>query len=809
MTGKFICIHAHFYQPPRENPWLEEVETEPSAAPFHDWNQRITRECYAPNATARILGKNGMVRGIVNNYEKLSFNFGPTLLSWMERHEPDTYRRIVEADRASIRARSGHGNAIAQVFNHSIMPLNGPRDKETQIVWGIKDFEYRFGRKPEGMWFAETAVDAESLALAAKHGIAFTILSPRQAWRVRPLEKGAEWTDVNGNPDPLQPYLYRPDGGHEMALFFYEGDLSHQIAFNGALNDGVGMARMLTARFTADAAKKAQLMHIATDGESYGHHHKFGEMALASAMSTIEKEGLAAFTNYGEFLANHPPRMEADIIQNSSWSCAHGVERWRSDCGCSTGAGAGWNQKWRAPLRNALDHLKQKMDALFEEEGAKYFISPWEARNNYVEVTLNRQADRVRSFFARHQKTPLSPSQAVEALKLLEMQKMAMRMFTSCGWFFADVAGLEAVQILKYAARAMDLAREVSLTPLEEDFLKILRGGKSNIPEQGTGDAIFLKQVAPLKLNPMRVAAHVIITDAIFGNPGRLERLYGYRVEIQDRHTEEYLETSLTSGVLALENSMTTESKKLTFCLLHLAAHDYNCYIHPFFETSDYLATKGELSAAFHRRSIPEIIRTVEKHFGQTYFTLTALFEDERRRAMERLMAPRIGRFSESYEKLFADTRELMDFHTEIGVPVPDEFRVAAAYVYEKQLAGLFTMPENTRDHLTLTALLDEAAKRGIKPDLKKVTANMTSCLEEYAVSVCADTDCAATTLMVEILESSKKAGITPALEQMQNTIYPHYRAFRDPAHPDNATLKRIKEFGRLLELLRFETDAA
>ncbi|TBR21067.1 MAG: DUF3536 domain-containing protein, partial [Candidatus Nitrosotenuis sp.] len=427
MTGKFICIHAHFYQPPRENPWLEEVETEESAAPFHDWNQRITKECYAPNTAARILGAKGKIAAIANNYEKISFNFGPTLLSWMERHDPETYQKILEADRTSIRTRNGHGNAIAQVYNHSIMPLNSRRDKETQIIWGIKDFEFRFGRKPEGMWFAETAVDAESLAIAAAHGIKYTVLSPRQARRVRPLKGPGvpPWTDVHGNPDTRRPYLFRPDDKHEMALFFYDGDAAHSIAFEGALYNGVGMAEMLLSRFTPDAAKEPQLVHVATDGESYGHHHKFGEMALVAALAALESRPDVGIVNYSQYLDGNPPQWEADIVPNSSWSCMHGVERWRSDCGCNTGGEAGWNQKWRAPLREALNGVKKSVDAIYEEGLGQLFIDPWEARNDYIEVNLKRSDDRIKGFFTRHQKTPLSDEQTVTALKHLEMQKMA------------------------------------------------------------------------------------------------------------------------------------------------------------------------------------------------------------------------------------------------------------------------------------------------------------------------------------------------------------------------------------------------
>ncbi len=806
MVEKFICIHAHFYQPPRENPWLEEVETEESAAPFHDWNQRITKECYAPNTAARILGGGGKIAAIVNNYEKLSFNFGPTLLSWMERHDPDTYHKILEADRTSIRTRNGHGNAIAQVYNHSIMPLNSRRDKETQIIWGIKDFEFRFGRKPEGIWFAETAVDAESLAIAAAHGIKYTILSPRQARRVRPLRgsAAAPWTDVNGNPDTRRPYLYRPDDKHEIALFFYDGDAAHSIAFEGALFDGVRMAEMLLGRFTPETEKNRHLVHVATDGESYGHHHKFGEMALVSALAELEKRPDVAITNYGQYLDGNPPQWEADIFPNSSWSCMHGVERWKSDCGCNTGGEAGWNQKWRAPLREALNSLKKTVDAVYEEGLGRFLIDPWEARNDYIEVNLKRSEDRVKGFFTRHQKTPLSDEQTVTALKHLEMQKMAMRMFTSCGWFFSDVAGLESMQILKYAARAIDFAQELSLKPLEDEFIKILEQAKSNIRKNGTGGEIYRRHIVPMRLNPMRMAAHAIITDSLSASREGLMEVYCYQVEMHDRAHETYLESALTTGILGIRNKYTLESRKLTFCLLHFGMHDFNCFIHPFFETADYQATKEEVIQAYRRRSIPELIRTVEKYFGQTYYTVTALFNDQRRRVMEQLIAPHLSQFAETYESLFNANRALMDFHASINVPVPAEFRIAARYVFEKQLGRLFVSTLTSVDHAAMASIISEAARWGLSLDHQRLAENMTAWLEYHVALTCADREHSTAALVTAVMEEAAANGVTLDVRKMQNLLYPHYLAYVTPAHPEYKMLHGIKDFDRLLELFDF-----
>ncbi|MBI5179002.1 MAG: DUF3536 domain-containing protein [Nitrospinae bacterium] len=806
MPEKYVCIHAHLYQPPRENPWLDEVETEESAAPFHDWNERVTYECYTPNTAARILDRDGRIKGIASNYEHISFNFGPTLLSWMERHQPDTYQKILEADRLSVGRRNGHGNAIAQVYNHSIMPLNSPKDKETQIIWGIRDFQHRFGRAPEGIWFAEAAVDSESLALAAKHGIKFTILSPRQAKRVRPVKPGSAWTDCNGDVDTTRPYLWRSENGEEIALFFYDGGLSLSIAFEGALFDGVKLGNRFLSKFPADG--RPRIVHIATDGESYGHHHKFGEMALASAIATLQSQKDTVLTNYGHFLELHPPEWEAEIVEDSSWSCAHGVERWRSDCGCSTGSGPGWNQKWRAPLREALDHLKERIDAIFEESGGKYLQSPWDARNDYIDLVLHKSHQRIEEFFLKHQRQPLTQAQITEALKHLEMQRLAMTMYTSCGWFFNDVSGIETVQIMKYAAKAMDMAQEVALRPLEEEFLGILKDARSNVKQHGTGADIFRNIVAPLRLNPMRIAAHAIIISSLWKEEEPIKRIYSYKVEMVDTVKEVYLDTMILLGMLELTSQTTLESKKLTFCLLHLGAHDFNCFIHPFFEMADYSISRNDIVESFRRRSIPDLIHSVERHFGQTYFTIKALFNEERRRVMDQLMAERIGQFAEAYQDLFNNNRKLMDFHVDIGVPIPDEFKIAARYVFEKQLNGLFTETRLSTDGHEMARIFREATAWDITLKPRHLRKNVMAYLEYHMERLCEQGIRESAKIVLETLGQATVHGIESDFWKLQNMAFPHFQAFTDPAHPGHAGAMATREFGQLFDALHFSLAA-
>lgn len=491
---RYICIHGHFYQPPRENPWSGVVELQESAHPYHDWNERITAECYAPNAAARILDTRGRTVKIINNYAKMSFDFGPTLLSWLELHAPETYQAILGADQESQKNFSGHGSALAQAYNHMILPLANRRDKYTQVLWGIRDFEQRFGRSPEGMWLPETAVDLETLEILAELGIRFTILAPHQARCIRSSGSG-EWQDVvEGKIDPTMAYKLHLPSGRSIALFFYDGPISRAVAFEGLLNNGESLAERLMGAFSKERAWP-QLVHIATDGETYGHHHRHGEMTLAYALYHIESEELACLTNYGAYLKQHPPTHEVKIIENTSWSCAHGVERWRSNCSCRNGREPGWNQAWRTPLREALDWLRDTLIPQYEDKAGKLLQDPWRARDEYIEVICDRSPENIERFLTKHAVRPLKLAERVAALKLLELQRQAMLMFTSCGWFFDDLSGLETIQILRHAGRVIQLAEELFGDHIEPQFLELLERAKSNLPEQGDGRRIYKRFV--------------------------------------------------------------------------------------------------------------------------------------------------------------------------------------------------------------------------------------------------------------------------------------------------------------------------
>jgi alpha-amylase/alpha-mannosidase (GH57 family) len=512
-----LIIHGHFYQPPRENPWTGVVDSEPGAQPFHDWNERIHAECYQPNSAVRIIDAKTNQEVVVNNYEQISFDFGPTLMSWLERQHPETYARILEADAQSAGKHGGHGNALAQAYNHTILPLSNERDQRTQIRWGLADFRYRFNRDAEGMWLAETACNDDVLGLLIDEGSRFVILAPQQAQRVRgrtgipacpdpstSADADNDWLDVTGGKiDTTIPYgfLHRDGSGRSIAVFFYDQGLAHGIAFGQSLASSAVLVDRLAGAVTRDDRHAGSLVSVATDGESYGHHHKFGDLCLAYALEIDAPARGFIVTNYGEYLDQNPPAAEVEINhgiegEGSSWSCAHGVSRWIRDCGCETGGEPGWNQTWRRPLRKALDLLRDEAATQFEETRGKLFVDPWVARDDAITLILDQQASR-EAFLSRHAPRELTREEEKRSLLFLELQRNALLMYTSCGWFFNDISGIEPVQILKYASRVIDLMDQLGLPSQREQFLQILAEAKSNRPEIGNGAEIYERLVEP------------------------------------------------------------------------------------------------------------------------------------------------------------------------------------------------------------------------------------------------------------------------------------------------------------------------
>jgi alpha-amylase/alpha-mannosidase (GH57 family) len=708
----FVCIHGHFYQPPRENPWLETVEVQDSAAPYHDWNDRITAECYAPNGASRITNKEDEIIRIMNNYARISYNFGPTLLSWLHDKAPRAYRMIIDADKVSAQRYSGHGSAIAQVYNHIIMPLASRRDAITQIRWGIADFEYRYGRKPEGMWLAETAVNRSVLDLMAQHGIKFTILAPIQCGRVRvlappppsspdgagPPAQSAEtpWTETpDATVDPTHPYLVRLDEGRSIAVFFYDGPGSRAIAFEGLLNSGEEFGKRLLSGFHPPSPgdpEAAQLSHVATDGESYGHHHKHGEMALSYAMHYIEVGDQANLTNYGEFLEKFPPRWEAEVAEDTSWSCIHGVERWRSNCGCNGGK-PGWHQEWRAPLREALDYLRDATAPLAEQLAQPLLKDLWAARDAYIQVVMDRSPASIISFFADHATRPLTEIERIAALELLELERHTQLMYTSCGWFFDEVSGIETVQIIAYAGRVLQLARKLFGEPgaaLEAGFLNILAKAKSNVPDMVNGAEVYRRYVNSMQIGLEQVGAHYAISSIFRAYPEHGE-LFCFDVHRESQEVFNSGRGRVAVGRALVYSRVTEENEDIAFAVLHLGDQNLSAAVKRYnsqdpAEVDAFLTFSTEIGIAIRRANLPEVIRLIDRFFGETAYSLTSLFADEQHRILNTILNQTISEMEDSLRKIYEDHASLLHYLTETGMSAPPALASAARFAINAAL---------------------------------------------------------------------------------------------------------------------------
>jgi alpha-amylase/alpha-mannosidase (GH57 family) len=699
---RYLCIHGHFYQPPRENPWLEAIELQDSAYPYHDWNERILAECYAPNAAARILDSGQKIARIVNNYASMSFNFGPTLLSWMQQKAPEAYAAVIEADRVSAVRFSGHGSAIAQAYNHMIMPLANERDKNTQVHWGVHDFQTRFGRMPEGMWLAETAVDLASLDALAQAGIQFTVLAPSQA-------KYPEGDTL----DTTQPYWVNLPSGRKIAVFFYDGAVSRAVAFEHLLNDGELFAKRLVDRFTD--TDREQLVHIATDGETYGHHHRKGEMALAYGLDYVESRGLAEISNYGEFLERYPPSSEIEIHENTSWSCSHGIGRWATSCGCNSGGGYGsWNQDWRAPLREALDWLRDTVAVCYEQQGRKFLRDPWEARDNYIQVILDRSKESRDAFAAKHFIRRLSVVDKITAWQLLEMQRHAMLMYTSCGWFFDELSGIETVQVIQYAGRVVQIAEEVFGNSLEEAFLERLALAKSNLPEHRNGASIYRKWVKPAVVNFQKLAAHYAISSLFDDYPKRT-RIFSYSADLAELQIMESGNMRLAIGKAQFTSEVTQNTAMLTFGALHFGDHNLHAAVRIYGGERQYKSLLKPAKDVVERADIAEAIRWIDRSFGERIYSLKDLFKDEQRKILNQILKATLKDAETVYGQLYRKHAPLLRCLHEIGMPVPPAMKTPAEYALNAMLREAFS--EEKIDSGRVRGLLEELRIAGVALD--------------------------------------------------------------------------------------------
>lgn len=775
-TEKFLTIHGHFYQPPRENPWLEAIELQDSALPFHDWNERICKECYNPNSVSRIVDNKNQILDIVNNYQYMSFNFGPTLLSWMEEFAPLTYERIIKADIDSISEHSGHGNALAQVYNHMIMPLANAHDKETQVKWGIRDFEYRFGRKPEGIWLAETAVDDATLKVLVDNGIKFTILSPYQALKIRKTGD-KEWQDVSwGNIDPARSYKYtlKGDSKKSIALFFYDGAISKSVAFDELLKDGNRFIKRLKEG-VSETRNYPQLVNIATDGESYGHHTKFGDMALSYVLKIKAEDEGFKITNYAEYLDKYESDYEVDIKQASSWSCFHGVGRWKEDCGCSTGGHPGWNQKWREPLRNALDYLRDELAKVFEAEGPKYFNdNPWAIRNKYIDVILDRNYVTIRKFQKENFKQDLTEEQKVKGMELLEIQRQAMLMYTSCGWFFSEISGIETVQIMKYAARAMQLVARFTNEDFETHFKDILSQAKSNIAEFGTGKDIYERFVKPSVVTAKQIACLWAISS-LYQDFEDEEDVYCYTVKRHSYQKVQKGSSNFLVGHIEISSKVTLQKADLMFALMQYAGGDFHCAIKEFSNDAEFNELQATLIKTFALNPITEIIRTIDEKFGKEYFTLKDIFIEERKKILQILLKDQLEKFGNTYKEMYDQGKGSIYHMQNLGLEIPKEFKISAEYALSHRYNDLLAGSDGFVEAPIVQQIKDinfEAKRMNITIDktpsnknfAKRIITNLNRLTKSFEIQQ-ADT-------IIELFEIVEKLDLQIDISEAQNIYY-------------------------------------
>jgi alpha-amylase/alpha-mannosidase (GH57 family) len=748
-----LAVHCHFYQPPRENPWTEDVAREPSASPFHDWNARINDECYRPNGYARIVDDGGRVEAIVNNYEHLSFNVGPTLMAWLEHHARDAYARIVAADAQS------HG-AMAQAYGHMILPLASPRDMRTQVHWGLADFAHRFGRPALGMWLPEAAVNDEVLATLAEEGVRFTVLAPSQA------------DTPDGEPiDTSRLYRWcHPDGsGRGVDIVFYDGGLSHAAAFE--------LSGLSSQAFVDKAAHAAPdgLVTLATDGETFGHHHRWGDRLLAHALTMAAPAAGLHVANLNAWVSQTEPAAEVRI-KESAWSCAHGVDRWRDDCGCSTGGQPGWHQRWRKPLRAALDELRDRLVEVVERRGPAVLRDPWAARDDYLPMVMGW---RSRSHFAEQHivgdHNGDHNGDHVEAFTLLEAMRHAMAMYTSCGWFFNDVAGIETVQVLRYAARVMDLLAELGEDPGEAAFLDSLALAESNDPAEGDGRAIWRRHVAPSRVDAERVVAHVALRE-LLENRAAPERVAAYDVAVLDHDHADRGALAQCSGRLRLAHRRTGRVTEHVYAALHLGGLEVVGATRPVDPRRDADAL-GFLRQAFAKgASVTTLLRLVGDSFGPHEFGLESALPDAAEQIVESAARTLADRFAAAYSRLFEDHEHTLVALSRSGYQLPPELRAPGELALARRLEAEVSAQAGSldpADYAVAVSIARQARDSGLSIDTPAARAMMARLLDRAVATAAADPsrDEAAHAALA-VLDVANELGLRLNLERAQERVY-------------------------------------
>jgi hypothetical protein len=760
MGPRSLVVHGHFYQPPRENPWTELVAAETSAAPYHDWNERIAAECYRPNGWARIVDDRGRVVAIVNNYAHLSFNVGPTLLSWLEAHEPEVLARMIEGDRLG-------GGAIAQAYNHLILPLANERDVRTQVRWGLADFRFRFGRDAQGIWLPETAVNDDVLRVLAEEGVRFTILAPNQATAVRPLDAhdDPEWRDVgDGSIDVHRAYRWIDDHdpSRTVDLVFYDGATSHDLAFGLGAMTAEGLIQRLAPTIPPDG-----IAAIATDGETFGHHHHFAERTLAYALPVVARKEDLTVTNVARFLDDHPPAWQVRV-RESAWSCAHGVDRWRDDCGCSTGGAPGADQRWRRPLRDALDLLRDAGAEVFERRGADAFHDAWAARDAYVDVVLG--ARTVDEFVAEHVRDGGDP---VEALALLEQQRHALLMYTSCAWFFWDLAGLETVQCLRYAARALDLLDELGEPSPLGAFLAVLAEAESNQPGEGTGLDVWRRHVEPARVDAERAAAHLALVG-LLEQDRPADRLGAWDI-VDDHHRAGHRGTlAMTAGVIRLRHRRTQREEAFAYAAVLIDALEVLGSVRRADATHDEAAIDEVFDAFDEGLRLSQLLRLVNERFGPAEFGLERALPDAAEQIVASAAAAVEERFDDAYDRMYRFNRPDLRALVRAGLTLPPAIRLAAEEALARRLEREILAQRGSWDSKAYAAALDtarEAASYGLTIDAPRARGVLEHTIVA-AVGRALEGDDAAVDAVLALRHLARSLGVGLDLARPQELVY-------------------------------------
>lgn len=813
----YVAIHGHFYQPPRENPWLDTIERQPSAYPYHDWNERIAAECYTPNTVSRILDPSGKIDDIVNNYEYINFNIGPTLFDWIEKYAPETYRRIIRADFVSRERNNGHGNAIAQNYSHMILPLADDNDLETQIAWGIDRFVARFNRYPEGMWMAETAANARVMAALVRHGIRYTILSPYQAQAIRKIGGDGHWTDVSfGTIDPRQPYRFfikdaagKSDAGKYIDIFFYDHRLATGVAFEHLLTNAGKFADAIHK--AADMKRGKQIVQFAIDGESFGHHEPFGDMCLAAFFKhEVPKYGFKII-NHAHYLELSPPAVEVELKagpggEGTAWSCAHGTGRWQRDCGCSTGGPSWWKQTWRAPLKKAFDNLRANLDEVFYKEMGGIVKDPVAARNDYWELFADARAEVKERFFRKHLKDGVKEADRVKALKLLESQKNSMYMYTSCGWFFSEISGIEAVQNMRYAVRALELVEDYGAKPLLQTLLSDLAQAPSNIPEFRDGRTTFKRLVWPSIMTMDKIAAANVMS-ALLTDPGRAWQPHTHRVEsissvsLQDRYRSAF-------GLARVTSRVTLESRLYAYYVTQFTPRDVRCYIKRMTEQAEFdvLRQRVEMTS---KASLPEV-------FQGKFVTWGDLLPEVSARIMSALVDKDLEGLRTRFMELFQQNRELFDALVMAGLELPYEIRGLVKYALSRLLLDEVLRRRGdwrSENFAQAKEYVDTARRFGVDFDATDANSLLTEDALAEGEAVRGDLAARHFQNVIAILEIGKELGLSIrrdlveniVLEILEEKVVPWIKALSDPVRDrdDYNTILEILDYAERLNFSR------